>query len=104
MSCETSIEEKLKDPEYARLYGAEKAKNSLATTLIKSRKRANLTQEELARKLGISQPYVARLECGKANPTLGTIGSLLAVIRCRLTTNVTCLAPEQESPSAEPVE
>jgi len=100
MNCGISIEKKLKELKYARLYGAEKAKSSLAATLIESRKKANLTQEELARKLGISQPYVARLEGGKANPTLGTIGSLLAVIGCRLTTNVACLAPEQESPSA----
>jgi transcriptional regulator with XRE-family HTH domain len=102
MNCKAVVVEKLKDPKYARLYGAEKAKSALAATLIESRKKANLTQVELARKIGISQPYVARLEGGKANPTLGTIGSLLAVMGCRLTTNVECLTPEPELLADDP--
>ena len=86
--------ERLKDPEYAKLYGAENAKVDFAITLTKARKSLNLTQKSLADKLGISQPYVAKLESGEANPTLGKVGSLLATIDLRLVTGTAPLKPE----------
>ena len=86
--------ERLKDPEYAKLYGAEDAKVDFAITLTKARNSLNLTQKSLADKLGISQPYVAKLEGGEANPTLGRIGSLLAIIDLRLVTGTAPLKPE----------
>ncbi len=92
--------EDLKDIEFAKLYGAESAKTDFAITLLKARESAKLTQKELARKLGISQPYVAKLESGEANPTLGTIGSILASLGLRLVTSTDSLAPEQELPAA----
>jgi len=86
--------ERLEDPEYAKLYGEEDAKVDFAITLTKARRSLNLTQKSLADKLGISQPYVAKLEGGEANPTLGTIGSLLASIDLRLVTGTAPLKPE----------
>ncbi len=86
--------ERLKDPEYTKLYGEENAKVDFAITLTKARKRLNLTQRNLADKLGRSQPYVAKLEGGEANPTLGTIGRLLAAIGLRLVTGTAPLKPE----------
>jgi transcriptional regulator with XRE-family HTH domain len=86
--------ERLKDPEYAKLYGEEDAKVDFAITLTKARRSLNLTQRSLADKLGISQPYVAKLEGGEANPTLGTIGRLLATINLRLVTGTAPLKPE----------
>jgi|GEM_PF-974234 len=90
--------EDLKDIEFAKLYGAEDAKLDFAITLLKARENANLTQKEFAAKLGISQPYIARLESGEANPTLGTIGSVLATLGLRLVTNTASLTPEPELP------
>ncbi len=90
---------RLRDPEYAKLYGEENAKVDFAITLTKARKSLNLSQKSLADKLGISQPYVAKLESGEANPTLGTIGSLLAAIGLSLTTGTAPLKPEP-SPSS----
>lgn len=86
--------ERLKDPEYAKLYGEENAKVDFAITVTKARKSLNLTQRSLAEKFGISQPYVAKLEGGEANPTLGTIGRLLAAIDLRLVTGTAPLKPE----------
>jgi len=88
--------EDLKDIEFAKLYGAEDAKLDFAITLLKARENANLTQKELAAKLGISQPYIARLESGEANLTLGTIGSILATLGLSLVTNTASLTPEPE--------
>ena len=93
--------ERLKDPEYAKSYGEESAKVDFAITLTKARKSLDLTQRSLAEKFNISQPYVAKLEGGEANPTLGTIGRLLAVINLRLVTRTAPLKPEPVLPSQE---
>ena len=45
----------------------------LARTLKEERKRAGLTQEELAEKIGTKKTYISRLENGKADIQLGTL-------------------------------
>lgn len=45
----------------------------LAPLLLAARGRAGLSQRELAGRAGMSQPAVARLERGAANPTLETL-------------------------------
>lgn len=88
------LAERLKDTEYAKRYGEEDAKLDFAMTLVKARRSLNLTQKGLAAKLGMSQPYIAKLEGGEANPTLGNIGKLLATINLRLVTGTASLMPE----------
>jgi len=44
------------------------------------RKKAGLTQSELASKVGISQSLVARIEKGQVNPSLSTLKRILRVI------------------------
>lgn len=78
------LERELKDLEYAKLFGAAEAKAEFAVTLAKVRQSLEITQRELAEKSGVSQPYIAKLEGGEANPTLGAVGSLLAVMGLRL--------------------
>ncbi len=89
----------LKDPEYARRYGDEMAKVDFGITMTNARKNLDLTQRGLAEKLGIKQPYIARLERGEANPTLGAIGRLLAAISLRLVTGTAPLQPHSIRPS-----
>ena len=45
----------------------------LAQTLKEERKRAGLTQEELADKIGTKKAYISRLENGKADIQLSTL-------------------------------
>lgn len=45
----------------------------LAQTLKEERKRAGLTQQELAEKIGTKKTYISRLENGKADIQLGTL-------------------------------
>ena len=47
-----------------------------ATNLKAMRKRANLTQEELSYRAGLSSNYIARLERGEINITLTTMVKL----------------------------
>ena len=52
-----------------------------------------MTQKQFAEKLEKSQPYIAKLESGAANPTIGAIGSMLAVVGLRLETDTNVLIP-----------
>lgn len=88
------IREQLQDIEIAREYGEELAKLSCAMTLAASRKEKGLTQEQLAEMTGTSQPYIAKLEKGYANPSIGTIAGILAVMGFRLVTDKDNLIPD----------
>jgi transcriptional regulator with XRE-family HTH domain len=48
-----------------------------ARMLIQARRRAGLTQREVARRAGVPQPAVARIERGRVSPTLPTLDRLL---------------------------
>jgi transcriptional regulator with XRE-family HTH domain len=50
-----------------------------------ARRRAGLTQTELARRLGVSQAAVAKLESPRANPTVDTLDKALWATGHRLT-------------------
>lgn len=49
-----------------------------------ARQRADMTQAELAHRLGISQPAVAKLERAGANPTVETLDRVLSATGRRL--------------------
>ena len=68
----------LEDVEYRREYGSEIAKLEIATALVAARKSAGITQVGLAQLAGVSQAYIAKLESGDANPSIGNIGRLFA--------------------------
>jgi len=94
------LNRRLKDPEFAKEFGSEVAKTAFAVTLTKTRKGKGFTQADLARGLGVKQSYVAKLETGNTNPTLGMVGKTLAVLGMRLETEATPLA-SKESPKSE---
>ena len=49
-----------------------------------ARRRAGLSQEELARRAGIAQPAISRIERGKVSPTFDTLARLLDVCGMRV--------------------
>jgi transcriptional regulator with XRE-family HTH domain len=88
------VREEVRDIKFAKEYGAELAKINVAITLAKAREEKGLTQGQLAQKAGSSQPYIAKLESGNANPSIGTIGQILAVLGFRLVPEKDSLIPE----------
>jgi transcriptional regulator with XRE-family HTH domain len=56
----------------------------LADSLKRTRERAGLTQTEMARRLGISQPTLNRLENAAQNTTLKTLGTLCRALGCSI--------------------
>lgn len=66
-------EQLLKDPEFRKEYGKANADYTLIEALINARTTANLTQKELAERLGTTQSAVARMEGGRVSPSIATI-------------------------------
>ncbi len=63
----------LRNPEVRTEYDALEEEFALARELILARSRAGLSQAEVARRMGTTQSTVARLEGGRAKPTLLTV-------------------------------
>lgn len=58
------LEEQLSDEEFRNEYNKLEEQFTIATEVIALRQKHNLTQKELAERVGTSQPAVARLESG----------------------------------------
>ncbi|HEY1932788.1 MAG TPA: helix-turn-helix transcriptional regulator [Acetobacteraceae bacterium] len=63
----------MKDSEYRKAYDALEEDFALASTLIRARADAGLTQEQLAERMGTKQEVVARWEGGKVLPSTRTL-------------------------------
>ncbi len=74
----------LKEPKYRKAYEALEEEFVLASAVIDARNRAGMTQQELARKMGTTQPVVARLESGRVRPSMRTLERLAEATGSRL--------------------
>lgn len=70
---EEVAKEWFKDPEFVAAYDALEEEFALASALIGARARADLTQEQLAERMGTTQAAIARLESGRIMPTTRTL-------------------------------
>jgi ribosome-binding protein aMBF1 (putative translation factor) len=82
--AEESFKEWQKDPEYAAAYMALEAEFTLASSLIKARTEADMTQEQVAQAMGTTQAVVARLESGKVLPSTRTLERFAKATHSRL--------------------
>jgi ribosome-binding protein aMBF1 (putative translation factor) len=63
----------LKEPNYRREYDLLEEEFALAAAVAKARRRAGLSQAELARRMKTTQSTVARLESGRGRPSTRTL-------------------------------
>lgn len=56
----------------------------LAKRIIKERKKKKISQEQLALLSEIDRTYIARIEEGKANPTVKILNKIAKILRVRL--------------------
>ncbi|MCL4526226.1 MAG: helix-turn-helix domain-containing protein [Gammaproteobacteria bacterium] len=76
-------EQWMKNPAFKAEYDALEDDFSLARELIEARTRAGLSQAELAQRMGTTQSAIARLESGKAPPSMRTIARIAAATGTR---------------------
>jgi len=81
---EESFAQWKKNPEYAAAYASLEGEFALASSLIKARSEADMTQEQVAKAMGTTQAVVARLESGKVLPSTRTLERFAKATRSRL--------------------
>jgi transcriptional regulator with XRE-family HTH domain len=63
----------MKEPHYRREYDLLEEEFALAAAVAKARRRAGLSQAELARRMKTTQSTIARLESGRGRPSTRTL-------------------------------
>lgn len=94
------------DPEYRRLYKEEAAKKDLWLQRVEARQAADLTQAEVAKRLGVNQSQVSRIEKrGYDAYTLPTLRKYLGALggSFRLEVKVIYLHTDIQESSRQPV-
>jgi ribosome-binding protein aMBF1 (putative translation factor) len=74
----------MEEPDYRKAYDTLEGEFGLAKAVLQARNRVGLTQAELARKMGTTQPVLARLEGGRARPSMRTLERLARATGTRL--------------------
>jgi ribosome-binding protein aMBF1 (putative translation factor) len=75
----------MKEAGYRKAYASLDEEYELARLMIEARARAGLTQAELAKRMRTSQSVVARLEGGRAKPSMTTLRRFARATGSRLT-------------------
>ena len=75
---------RLQDPSLKTYTMEEVARLVFGNHIRACREQANLTQEELARRMGCSQSYISQIEASDARPTLGTLQKVAEAVGCRV--------------------
>jgi DNA-binding XRE family transcriptional regulator len=88
MTHEELVKKMLKQPAVKAEYDAQAEEFALLDELLKARRRAGLTQAEVAARMGTKTPAVARLEAGggsqRHSPSVTTLRKYAAAVGCRL--------------------
>jgi len=73
------LEEKLKDPYFKELYELEEQKLDIVKRVIDYRIKHNLTQGQLAKRIGVSQQHISKIENGEFS-NIATLEKILLFI------------------------
>ncbi len=76
MTFEEHLAKSMKDPKFKEGYDDLEASYSLIETLIRARNEEGITQAELAKRTGIAQSELSKIETGEANPSLRRINRI----------------------------
>ncbi len=76
------------DPEFRAEWERTALARAVAVTIVRYRAEHDLSQRELADRLGMKQPQVARLELGEVNPSVETLMRVSAQLGIEVTIDV----------------
>jgi transcriptional regulator with XRE-family HTH domain len=93
----------LKNSEYRREYEALEAEFGLLIAIVVARRRAGLTQAQLAKRMKTTQTAIARLESGRVKPSTRTLERLAKATGHRLVIDFELVkAPQRSRRPARP--
>ena len=74
----------MRDPEFRRAYDALQPEFEIARQLIRARRRARLSQVQVAKRMRTTQSAVARLESGRQMPAMSSLRRYANALGCRI--------------------
>lgn len=72
------LNEQMKDPDFVAEYEAMRPEYEAIRAVIAARLESRMTQKELAKKTGIRQSNISRIESGVSSPTIDTLARIAA--------------------------
>lgn len=99
ISHKEMLAEQLKNPEFREEWERTAVARALAIQVIRYRAEHGLSQTALARRLGVSQSVVGRLELGEHEPKISTLRRLSQVLGLRFGLDI---HPEGQPPLTTP--
>jgi transcriptional regulator with XRE-family HTH domain len=94
-SSKDVLKKDLRDPEFRAEWERTALARAIASQVIAYRVEHGLSQTALAKRLGMKQPAVARLEAGEVTPSIETLQRLVPVLDTEI---VIDLAPPEREP------
>jgi transcriptional regulator with XRE-family HTH domain len=82
------LQEELQDPEFRAEWERTALARAVALAVVRYRGDHGLSQRNLAERLGMKQPQVARLELGEVNPSMETLMRVSAQLGIEFTIDV----------------
>jgi len=83
-----SLQNDLQNPEFRKAYQALEGEFAALDALLAARREAGMTQEQVAAKMGVSQPSLARVEASlgshRHSPSLEMLRKYAAAVNCKL--------------------
>lgn len=78
------LKEELKDPEFKKLFDEEGRKLKIVYQISQLRKIQNISQNQLAKKIGTTQSAIARIETGNQNITIEMLQKIAVALKSEL--------------------
>ena len=83
-----ALKRDLRDPDFRAAWESIQDEFTALDVLLEARRRAGLTQEQVAARMGVSQPALARVETSlgsrKHSPSLATLRKYAVAVGCKL--------------------
>lgn len=82
------LEKRLKNPKFKKEWEDSEVEYQLGRKLIEARLKRNISQRELAQRVGTSQAAISRIEAMNANPSLSLLKRIAQALNTKLQINL----------------
>ena len=78
------LRKQLKDPEFKKHYDEYGKQLEIAYQILELRKKKNISQAQLAKRIGTKQSNIARMEAGQQNFSVDILGKIAEALGCNV--------------------